>query len=709
MKKIWKIHILLLLLPGSALVAQMPWNAVGPAGGDARSFAAVPGNPSHLYLGTTNSWLYESTDRGNSWRRLAKLGASDDLILDHIVVDEASSSTIYVAAWTVTNPDGGLWISHDSGKSWTESAGMHGQSIRAFAQAPSNPRTLIAGTLEGVFRSRNAGATWQQISPPASQEIHEIESLAIDPVDPNIVYAGTWHLPWKTTDGGENWHNIKQGIIEDSDVFSIIIDSLQTSVVYASACSGIYKSENGAELFKKIPGIPSAARRTRVLKQDPLNHDVVYAGTTEGLYKSVDAGKTFAPMTRPDTIVNDVFVDPIDSNRVLLATDRGGVLSSDDGAATFVAANNGFSGRKVEALLVDNANPAHLFAGVLNDKNYGGAFVSSNGGSSWEQIADGLGGRDVYTLAQSPDGVVLAGTNNGIFMLAEGTTAGPGLGWAPLDTSPKPRVVSAVPTPKRKGKIPPAKGLARRSAVHKVAFSKANSHSRVSHKPVVHKSSVRKNVAEQPAFLSPPGTPDSRVYALDLSGDAWFAATAAGILTSRDRGATWQGGPVLGSKEYISGTVHGALIVAARRDGLALSSDAGRTWDSIGPPSAVSLIHRVAFTPNGTLWLAAHEGIYLSHDEGKTWRTIDRFPMSNVDDVYYDAQMQRVLVSSRDRDWVFAIDPAALSWTWSRTGYRVFLVRAAAGRMVAASLYDGVLLAPQPEIARAGAQTASTP
>ena len=108
-----------------------------------------------------------------------------------------------------------------------------------------------------------------------------------------MIYAGTWHLPWKTTDGGKNWHNIKKGVIDDSDVFSIIIDPEQPKIVFASACSGIYKSENAAELFKKIQGIPSTARRTRVLKQDPANRDVVYAGTTEGLYKTVDGGKSF--------------------------------------------------------------------------------------------------------------------------------------------------------------------------------------------------------------------------------------------------------------------------------------------------------------------------------------------------------------------------------------------------------------------------------
>jgi len=328
--------LFLFAVPG--MKAQAYWSAIGPAGGDARAFAAVPGQPHHLYLGTTNSWLYESLDGGLSWHRLSKLDSSDDLILDHVVVDEANPATIYVATWRVDQADGGLRLSRDGGRSWSVVAGLHGQSIRAFAQAPSAPEILYAGTLDGVFRSSDAGASWTLISPPGSQEIHEVESLAIDPMDPNVVYAGTWHLPWKTTDGGQNWQSIKEGIIDDSDVFSIIIDPANPSMVFASACSGIYKSLDAGGLFHAVEGIPSAARRTRVLKQDPLNYSVVYAGTTEGLYKSVDGGNSFALMTEPDVIVNDVYVDPRDTNHVLLATDRGGVLLSEDAASSFTAA-----------------------------------------------------------------------------------------------------------------------------------------------------------------------------------------------------------------------------------------------------------------------------------------------------------------------------------------------------------------------------------
>jgi len=642
------------------LPAQAPWTPVGPAGGDARALAAVPAQPNHLYLGSLDSWIYESLDYGASWRRLAKLDLADNLVLDSIVVDSANAATIYVGAWKLGQPGGGLWISHDGGKHWSAVDALRGQSIRALAQAPSNPRVLFAGTLEGVFRSNDAGLSWSPISPPGSREIHELESLAVDPNDPDTLYAGTWHLPWKTTDGGRSWRNIKQGLIEDSDIFSIIVDPANTHIIFLSACSGIYKSVNGGELFHKIAGIPSTARRTRVLMQDPRNLQIVFAGTTEGLYKTLDGGKTFTRMTGPDMIVNDVFVDPADSNHVLLATDRGGVLASRDAGKSFTASNEGFSERTVDALLVDRGNPARVFAGVVNDKTYGGVFISTNGGADWSQIDEGLDGRDVYALAQEPDGTVVAGTSRGIFALTDNAAPGDRPQWVPKNTFGKAADRAATET--RAGNRNPA---------------------------------VRKTKAPTPELKS-------LVKAIDVSGDTWLASASIGLLTSNDHGASWQGGMVENSADYISVAVHGATLVGARFDGLVLSIDAGLTWKPMAVPMTLTRIHRIAFSPDGTLWLAGREGVYFTQDQGKRWMWLERMPFRDVDDLYYDAGLGKVLVSSRATDWIYAIDPKGLTWKWWRTGYRNGLVRAAGGRLVVASLDNGVLVGPNAGVVETG-------
>ena len=691
-KRVFLLACLLtpLFLAATVVSAQGVWTTVGPAGGDARSFATVPGQPNHLYLGTTNSWIYESTDGGSSWHRLSKLNSFGDLIVDHIVVDAGNPALVYVAGWTADRPNGGLWESHDGGRQWTEIEGLHGQSIRAFAQAPSNPEVLFAGTLQGVFRSNDGGASWTQISPPGSREIHEVESLAVDPANPDIIYAGTWHLPWKTTDGGKAWHNIKKGVIDDSDVFSIIVDPAHSHIVYASACSGIYKSENAGELFHKIQGIPATARRTRVLKQDSLHPEVVYAGTTEGLYKTVNGGRTFKRMTGPDVIVNDVFIDPKDSSRVLLATDRGGVLASEDGSASFAAANEGFSERKVEALLVDRGNPARIFAGVVNDKSYGSVFVSDNGGTGWHQLAGALDGRDVFVLAQAQDGTILAGTNDGIFALKEN---------APSHPDGKDTDRNAGKTKEKRKDAGKGEDLSPRTQTiweprDTIANTLTKTSTETHHGERVN---VEKHVAEARRRMG------GRVYALDLSGDTWLASTAGGVFTSKDNGATWQGGPVMGVTGYLAVAVHGPVLAAARPDGVVVSNDSGESWWPIGIPTVLTRIHRIAYSPDGTLWLGAREGIYFTRDKGKSWMWIKRLPFVDVDDVYYDAQLDRVLVSSRSSDFVYAIDTKTLDWKWWQTGYRLSAVRSASGHLLAASLYDGVLVEPQPRAAVAEA------
>jgi photosystem II stability/assembly factor-like uncharacterized protein len=659
----------------ASLPAAPAWSVVGPAGGDARAFAAVPGDPDHLYMGTTNSWLYESKDGGASWNRLAKIDPEDGYVLDSIVVDASDPSTIFVGAWK-DSADGGLWVSHDGGHSWTEPEGLKGQSIHALAAAPSDPHILYAGTLKGVYRSTDSGATWEQISPEGDREIHEVESLAVDPVNPDTVYAGTWHLPWKTTDGGKSWKSIKQGLIVDSDVFSIIIDPEHTRTVYLSACSGIYKSENAGLLFRKIQGIPSEARRTRALMQDPENHQVVYAGTTEGLYKTENGGHTFRRMTDSDVIVNAVYVDPRDSKRVLLATDRGGVLASEDAGVTFAQSNLGFSERKVAALLVDQSDPQRLYAGVVNDKSFGGVFESYNGGASWEQVGKGLEGRDVFALAQTKDGTVVAGTNQGIFVLDP------------------PAADSAAPGASAAGDAAlswEAKNMIANTIV-KTATEKANGE----------RVNVEKKVKAPVVEL------EGRVSALDVSGDVWAASTDEGLLTSRDQGATWQGGPVMGASDYRSVTVNGDSIAAAHSDGVVLSTDGGISWWPMGLPTMVTRIHSVLFSPDGTLWLGAREGVYFSKDLGKSWMWFERLPFRDVDDVSYDAATHRILVSSRANDQVFAIDPKTQMWDWWQTGYQVALIRGAGERLVAASLDDGVLVGPGSEAPASAAQAPAT-
>jgi photosystem II stability/assembly factor-like uncharacterized protein len=625
------------------------WAVLGPDGGDVRSLSYDPQNPNHIFLGTSTGEIFSSTDGGRSWGRFAHLGDHDDYVLDHIVVNPQKPNTIFAAAWSVDNQQSGdLFRTKDGGKTWLALPDMRGKSIRALAMSSSDSRVLVAGALDGVYRTLDGGDSWQRISPSNISEIKNIESVAVDPKNPNVIYAGTWHLPWKTADGGANWQHINDGMINDSDVFSIIVDSADPAVVFASACSGIYRSENAGQLFRKIQGIPFTARRTRVLKEDPSNPAIVYAGTTEGLWKTLDSGKTWKRVTGPEVVVNDVLVDPRNSQRVLLATDRGGVLASDDGARTFTASNHGYTHRYVTSIVADNHDPSTIFVGVLNDREWGGVFVSHDAGLHWSQKSEGLGGRDVFSLQQAGNGALIAGTNSGIFLLEHDANV-----WRPINNVVNEKVTFHFVRQRNK-----------RVRVARKSFSHAVLHARVEDLQVV------------------PGR--------------WLAATSNGLFTSTNEGKSWSGGPVLGKQDLVSVDAGGDLVVATTRIALLLSTDGGATWNQAALPSFLT-IRGIAITPDKQILIAAREGVYRSSDSGATWQhLLHGIPDKNISSVVYDPSSRRLLATSAVAGVVFVSQDGGNSWSrGADAGYPLHNISVVRGRFLAATAFDGVVVQPE--------------
>lgn len=598
----------------AALAAALPagaqaWRLTGPTGGDVRSLAVSSREPAVVYLGTAEGVLYRSGDAGQSWRRLEPGFPLRGMSLDNIVVTPAGD--LIVGYWRVAGDGGGVARSADGGTSFRVLDGIAGESVRALALAPSDPARIVAGTLTGIFGSDDGGTNWRRLSPAGHLEIRNVESVAVDPLDRDVIYAGTWHLPWKTLDGGRGWRPINAGMIDDSDVFTMTVDLRTPKNVFATACTGIYRSANGGASWSKFRGIPPSSRRTRAFAQDPEQPDTLYAGTTEGLWVSDDAGASWSLRTSKDLVINAV--ETLRGGVVLLGTDGAGVLRSADRARSFSAANDGFSSRLVTQLLRDGA-ARRLIAVVQNDRFHSGVLVAPRAEGPWAKLAPGLEGREVASLAASGSDL-FAGTDDGIFVYRAGAAAWQRLATRLGGTDPRPRVAELLaPAP---GLIVAATNLGLlRSADRGLSWQ------------LVSLGSARVVVALAP-----------------LEG-ALLAATALGIYRSDDGAASFQllsSGPDAKVLKLEALPTDERLVFATTAAGLYKSRDGGRRWYRCYGGLPVSEITGLALHPNGRTVFAAdfaRGGLFRSDDRGESWRSLDT-----------DGLMP-------DRVWAVAIDPA---------------------------------------------------
>ena len=574
---------------------------LGPEGGEVMSLGQDPANPRRLFLGTADGHIFGSDDGGEHWELRGRAGSRLDSVVTAIVVDPRDARVMYASTWArEPGPGGGVFRSADGGRNWS-SSGLAGEDVRALALAlapaarPAAPSAapgvthdvaLIAGTLDGVYRSRDSGGTWQRISPEGDPELRNLDSVAVDPADAEIIYAGTFHLPWKTTDGGLHWNAIHTGMIDDSDVMSILVDRAPEGRVYASACSGIYRSDTGGAIWQKVQGIPYTARRTVEILQDPTRPEIVFAATTEGLWKTTDAGSTWQRITPGDWSVTAIVVGAGGADRVVIGVEQHGVLASDDGGASFHQANSGFFHHELWGAAPDLAHAGRFLVALADAPDF--LLTTDDGGRSWQPMGPGPARAALGGIYASPDGwwaTLAAGgierydVSNSVWVRAGHWSAG-------------------------------TAGAASRGHVNREArgATAAGSHA-------------------SPELL------DAVVSDMAFAPQKWYAATFAGLIASIDGGANWS--PVqIGALtklpvESVRVSRDGRDIWVASLLSLAHSADGGASWKWIDLPPTLGVILRVDVSYQNdsadrgdsavTLLVRTYKGLFISRDGGATW------------------------------------------------------------------------------------------
>jgi len=615
--------------PSDPALYSNDWRTTGPQGGDVRALVVDPQNPDRFYFGTLDGQIYTSTDGGKHWQLLYNFG-KPRLFVDNIIVDPRNSRVLYVGAHRHNVP-GGFFKSTDGGATWRESSELKNEAIHSLAQSDSDPDTLIAGTFSGVFRSDDAGQSWKQLPTQSQSGLIHVESLAIDPRTSDTIYAGTFYLPYKSVDGGKSWKSIKNGIIDDSDIFAIDIDPRDPNHIIASACSGIYESKNAGEEWRKVQGIPSQSRRTRAILQHPSVPGMVFAGTTEGFWLSDKSGAADSWMvtTSRQLEINSIAVHPSRPDMIFIGTNNYGVMVSNDGGKSFAPTNGGFSGRFANAILADRETPNRVYASTINTATGGGFFfVSDDNGESWRPSMRSMPSRLItYAILQdaSDANIIYLGTNLGVYKSTDR-----GASWAPVWAIDKKKKAPAQKSAKSKTTKPAAVATNRRTG------------------PTLIETTMQAQEALKAAGYhlgEPDGKPGPETTAAvkKFQGDRHLPVTgkldsitlsALGIVKSN--GLSGAGSSDLIIADAVNTMVHTVdpetqkpAILAGTNSGLYRSVDPSKGWEKLSYGSfdpRTTCISTTPEQPETIIVGTPASGILMSRDAGKTWRQLDGVP-----------------------------------------------------------------------------------
>jgi photosystem II stability/assembly factor-like uncharacterized protein len=361
-----------------AQLSGLSWRSIGPAvfGGRVSDVAGVPGEPDILYVGSSSSGLFRSTNGGITFEPVFESG--NTLSIGAIAIRSDNPDIVYVgtgegAVRNSISYGDGIYRTTDGGQSWTHLGLANTERFARIVIHPTNPDIVYAAAMgrafggneqRGLYRSTDGGETWERVL--YVNETTGASDVAIDPADPRIVYAGMYDYlrkPWHFRSGGPG--------------------------------SGLYRSADGGTTWTRLTdpalanGLPLAQQIGRVgvsiHQNDPrVVYALIESQEPGQLWRSDDRGITWRMVNDERRLNNRPFyytqvrADPVDPDRVY--TLAGSFSVSTDGGRSFSGSGGRMFGDH-HALWIDPTDPSRLLCGTD-----GGFFISNDYGRNWDFV-----------------------------------------------------------------------------------------------------------------------------------------------------------------------------------------------------------------------------------------------------------------------------------------------------------------------------------
>ncbi len=416
-------------LSPDSVFKELQWRNIGPTrGGRANAISGVVNNSKHFYAGYTGGGVWETLDGGIKWTNISdgffKVGSIGD-----IAVSESDPNVIYVGSGehavrgVMTSYGDGVYKSTNGGKTWSNIGLEKTRHIADIAIHPTNADIVYVaaqGTVHGpnadrgVYKSTDGGNSWNRVL--FINDSTGIASLSMDMNNPRILYATSWEhrrypwtvssggkgsAIWKTTDGGNTWTKLTEGLPDMMGKIGISVSRANSNRVFAiveteKTKSGLYRSDDAGKTWALLSNNQDISSRSWYYMKvyaDTKDENLVYV-LNAPMMRSIDGGKTFSNVNVGHGDTHDLWIHPKNNNEMGLADDGGGEISYDQAKSWSSIMNQ--STAQFYRVNVDNSFPYKVYGGQQDNSSVIIASRNNTGSITVRDWTNGAGCESAY-------------------------------------------------------------------------------------------------------------------------------------------------------------------------------------------------------------------------------------------------------------------------------------------------------------------------